>query len=383
MKKILFVLPSLGIGGLERVLVTYANLFAAAGHQVTVLTFDDGQELASELLPSVRFVYKPPKPHPIGKRLPYIRHRFYDDGLWETRASAKELYRYYVGKEKFDIEIAFFRGRSVKIISGSTNPNSVKLAWVHNDYSVCGGVTANFKNENLLKKAYQVFDCVVAVSRLAAEKFRERIGFSGAVQTVYNPIPIEEIIRKSTAPCARKKNGFTVACIGRLVDAKGFDRLIDAFCSAEKQTGRKCELWIVGGGEKYEALLKQITERNAQNIFLVSAQANPFPFMAQADLLVCASRFEGFNLTVAEGLALGKPILSTNCTGPTEILEDGKYGIICENSTEGLENALTRIFANPDVLAPYRKLAMERAKVFDQSHAMQTLNALIEKESLK
>ena len=236
MKKILFVLPSLRMGGLERVQVTFANLFAASGYDVTVLTFDDGQALASELLPSVRFVYKPPKPHPIGKRIPYIRHRLYDDGLWETRASAKRLYKYYVGNDKFDVEIAFFRGRSVKIISGSSNPDSIKLAWVHNDYSLCGGVTANFKSEDLLKKAYTAFDCVITVSKLAAEKFRERIGFSGQIRTIYNPIPINDIVDKSLEQCTQIKKGFTIVGVGRLVDAKGFDRLIEAFNYADRKS---------------------------------------------------------------------------------------------------------------------------------------------------
>ena len=377
MKKVLFVLPSLGVGGLERVLVTFANLFAGAGYDVTVLTFDDGQALASELLPSVRFVHKKPKPHPIGKRIPYIRHRFYDDGLWETRASAKRLYNYYVGKEKYDVEIAFFRGRSVKIVSGSDNPDSIKLAWVHNDYSVCGGVTANFKNEKLLKKAYDAFDCVIPVSLLAAEKFRERIGFSGLVRTVYNPIPIKEIVEKSSAPCPQVKKGFTIVGVGRLVDAKGFDRLIEAFDYAVKRTGRECELWIVGGGEKQESLAKQIADLNLKNVFLLGARTNPFPFMAQADLIVCSSRFEGFNLTVAEGLSLGKPVLSTNCTGPTEILKNGEYGLICENSTKGLQTALTDILSDPEVLLPLKGKAADRAKDFDQGRIMGRLEELL------
>lgn len=378
MKRILFILPSLGVGGLERVLVTTVNLLASAGNHVTVLTFDQGQALAEELLPSVRFIYKPPKPHPVGKRLPYIRHKLYDDGLWETRATAKALYNYYVGKETYDVEIAFFRGRSVKIISGSSNPNSIKLAWVHNDYTVCGGVTANFKSEKALKKAYDAFHCVVAVSKLAAEKFRQRIASSVPVQTIYNPIPIEEIIRKAQMPCSRKKNCFTVVSVGRLVEAKGFDRLIEAFCNAEKLTGKRCELWIIGEGEKREQLSKQIEEHHSENVFLLGEQKNPFPFVAQADILVCASRFEGFNLTVAEGLVLGKPILSTKCTGPTEILDDGVYGIICENSTGGLESELVRIFSDSSLLRQYQSVAKERAKAFGESNALDAINKLIE-----
>ncbi len=127
-KKILFVLPWLKVGGLERVQVNIANALSSRGHDVTILALNPENDLFGELDKRVKYVYKPYKPHKIMKRLPYIRHKFYDDGMWETRASANALYKYYVGNEKYDVEIGFFRGLSIKIISGSTNKNSVKLA---------------------------------------------------------------------------------------------------------------------------------------------------------------------------------------------------------------------------------------------------------------
>ncbi len=377
MKNILFVLPSLTIGGLERVQVTLANALAKAGHNVTVITFDEGEDLAKELLPEVTFRHVRPKPHPIMQKIPYVRDKFYDSGLWETRASAKELYRYYVGKEQYDVEIAFFRGRSVKIISGSTNPNSVKLAWVHNDYTKCGGVTANFKSLDDLKKAYKAFDGIVAVSKEAAEKFRIAIGYAGSVSVLYNPIPAEEILHKATEPCELKKDRFTVVAVGRLVQQKGFDRLVDAFVAAKKKTKKDAALWIVGEGEDRPMLEQKISESGDPSIRLLGAKTNPFPYMAQTDLCVCSSRFEGFNLTVAEALILGKPVLSTVCTGPCEILEDGKYGLLCENSTEGLTDALSAIFSDPEKLDSYRALAAERGKFFNADRVAGTLLELL------
>ena len=120
MVSILFILPSLTVGGLEKEQVTLANSLVNKGYKVTVMTLDPKADLAYMLDKRVKFLYKPEKENKIMRRIPYIRHKFYDDGMWEKRASAKKLYKYYVGNAKYDVEIAFFRGLSVKIISQHT-----------------------------------------------------------------------------------------------------------------------------------------------------------------------------------------------------------------------------------------------------------------------
>ena len=154
MQKILFVLPWLAVGGLEKVQVTIANALAERGYEVTVMTLDERADLLPQLDKRVRYVYKPYKSHSIMKRIPYIRNRFFDDGMWEKRAQAKTLYKYYVGDEKYDVEIAFFRGLSVKIVSGSTNPDSVKLAWVHSDFRRADGYNYEFRDMRAVFDAY-------------------------------------------------------------------------------------------------------------------------------------------------------------------------------------------------------------------------------------
>lgn len=374
MKKILFILPSLGVGGLERVQVTIANALADKGYDVTIMTFDDGDELVAELDKRVRFIHKPPKPFPIRRRMKYI-WKFYDSGKWETRASAAKLYKYYVGDERYDVEIAFFRGRAVKIISGSTNRSSVKLAWVHNDYKLCGGVTANFKSLDGTKNAYGKFDKIVSVSDQAGDSFKEVIGRTEGVTTVYNMLPVDEIIRKSHEPCEIKKDKFTVVSVGRLNMQKGFDRLLEA---ADKLNRMKLEfdLYIVGGGEEKEKLERYISEHELKNVFLLGEQMNPYKYVSRADLAVCSSRFEGYNLTVAEALILGKPVLSTKCTGPCEILDNGKYGYICENSVQGLADGMSRFITDRTLLEKYQNGAEERKQFFDNDKICERIEQL-------
>lgn len=81
---------------------------------------------------------------------------------------------------------------------------------------------------------------------------------------------------------------------------------------------------------------------------------------------MCSSYYEGYNLTVAEGIILGVPVLSTDCAGPKELLDGGKYGMIVENSADGLYLGLKQLINSPALLDEYRKKAAERKSFFDE-----------------
>ena len=380
MKKVLFILPSLTVGGLERVQVTIANKLADNGYDVTVMTLDPKDDLKDELDNRVRYIYKPPKLH-LGNKIPYIRHKLYDDGMWETRASAKQLYEHYVGNEKYDVEIAFFRGLPIKIISGSTNRGARHLAWVHSDFKRTSGYMSCFSSARCVFDAYKGMDKVVCVSDQAQESFREVIGDTGNLTTVYNMIPIEEIRRKAEDEPEIKvpKSSFHVVLVGHLlIDVKGQKRLITAV-SRLRDEGRDISLALVGGGPDEKILKDLIRERRAEDyITMTGSQKNPYPYIKEADLLVCASYFEGYNLTVAEALILGVPILSTDCTGPNEILDRGKYGKIVANSEEGLYNGLRQFADDPYLLNDYKEKALERRAFFDENKLLMKITDLFD-----
>lgn len=375
MKKILFILPSLRTGGLERVQITIANALAQRGHDVTVMIFNPDFSLQNELNDKVHFIYKPPKKH-IGQKIPYIRHVKYDAGLWETRASAKALYDYYVGKEHYDAEVAFFRGRSVKIVSGSGNKNAKKVAWVHADFSSCKGITANFNDLDEVKQAYAAFDKIVCVSRKAEQEFQKKIGITDTTVTIHNPLPVEEIRKKADLPCSFTKERFTLVSVGRMETVKGYDRLIEA-CAALNKQGCAFDLVLVGDGEERSNLTALAKRLNAGNVTFVGQQNNPYPFMKLADLYVCSSRCEGFNLTVAEALVLGKPVLSTMCAGPCEILDNGKYGMLVENNTQSIRDGIARLLDDPQELESLRRRASERISFFDGAPIISSIEELI------
>lgn len=356
MKKILFVIQSLRMGGAERVLVTIANHLAEMGYEVTIIIWMPYYVFRDNLDSRVKLIYKPHNQH-LGNRIPYIRYEFYDGFMWLRRATPRQLYRYYVGRKKFDVEIAFFHEFAVDIVGGSTNRKSRKIAWIHNNLE-------DLDNEQKLEKAKKMFrkiKNIVCVSHASYDSFMKIIGDTGNVRVIHNPIPKEEILKKAQEPLEhkRKKAGFHLVMPARFHSPKGYHRLIEAVVRLRNE-GKDISLMLAGEGSE-ESRIRDLVEENraAEYIFVENGRNNPYPYIIEADLLVCASVKEGFNLTVAEALTLGVPVLTTDCRGPREILDGGKYGMIVENSGEGLYEGLKMLYEDPELLEYYRRKAVE------------------------
>ena len=376
MKNILFVIQSLGIGGAERAQVTLANRLVKAGYDVTILMWLPRFDFQTELDERVHVIYKAPDRH-IGNRIPYIRHKFYDDSMWAVRATPRQFYRYYVGHKKYDVEIAFFHSWAVKIVSGCTRRGSLRIAWIHNDFR---GLSEKDHHSYLLQEGeYARMDKVVCVSEEARKGYIQTFGDKGNITTIYNLLPIDEIRRKAEQKpeIAVRRGKFHLVLVGRHADhTKGQIRLIE---TVEKLRGEGCDisLSLVGRGEHTELFRETVREKGMQDcVFVIDGKTNPYPYVKEADLSVCASYTEGYNLTVAEAMILGKPVLSTDCAGPVEILDGGKYGMLVENSAEGLYTGIKKLYHNPGLVEHYRAKAVERCAFFDEDRIMKQITAL-------
>lgn len=380
MKKILFVTESLNTGGLERVLVDIANVLVQRKYDVTILLYmqNSKNNLQKQLNPKVKVIQKERKPFKILRKTPYI-HRYYRNYKWEKRTSARSLYKYYVGKEKFDVEIAFYRGPSIKIISGSTNKKSLKLAWVHTDFRLCDpkSITHFFNNLDEVRYAYKQFDKIVCVSNKARESFIEVIGCEEKTTTIYNMIPVETIIQKSKEPCTQRKQRFTIITVGRLIDAKGYDRLLRVIKRLNEE-GFLFDMWFVGYGRNEDELKAYAQNNHLENISFLGYQENPYSYMAQADLFICSSIREGFSLVVAEAMACGLPVISTRCTGPTEILNNGEFGILVDNDETSIYEGLKAILTNSIEYRCLSEVSKRRSRDFDVDKIINNIITMIE-----
>lgn len=380
-KKILFVTESLARGGMETVLVNISNNLSEKGYDVTILCYDPRNDLISELNNQVHYIYKPRKEFPVLRKIPYVKRFFkYKKATWEHRASAKNLYKYYIGNEKYDVEIGFYRGPSIKIVSGSKNKKSKKLAWVHTDFKLCNPKSIKnwFNNFEEVKTAYNKMDNIICVSDKAKQSFNEVIGAKDKSVTVYNLIPAESIIEKSLEDIPLKKEKFTIITVGRLIPDKRHDRLLSATKKLISE-GYDFDVWIIGDGRHADELKKLCTENKLNNVVFTGMQANPYAYMKNADLFVLTSFREGFALVIPEAMACGLPVLSTTCTGPTEILKNGEYGILVDNSSEGIYNGIKNILDNKYILESLKIKSEERYMDFDEKKIIKEIIALFDK----
>lgn len=139
---------------------------------------------------------------------------------------------------------------------------------------------------------------------------------------------------------------------GRLCYQKSFDRLLDALNMLNKENlTSKLHIDIIGGGEDYLNLKSKIEEYNLKEcVTLLGKKDNPYAYMKKYDSVLLTSRAEAYCLVMVEALILKKPVLTTKVASAYEILCNEKYGIITENSTDGIYNMLKDVILNKDII---------------------------------
>ena len=118
-----------------------------------------------------------------------------------------------------------------------------------------------------------------------------------------------------------------VLAIGRLVPEKDFITLIEAFAIVRSK--KDARLIILGDGPERKNIEAAIARHSLQDCVELSGfRSNVFPWLRSADLLVLSSITEALSAVLIEALACGTPVVSTDCGGPAEVLENGRYGIL-------------------------------------------------------
>jgi glycosyltransferase involved in cell wall biosynthesis len=220
----------------------------------------------------------------------------------------------------------------------------------------------------LIKRLYPHADAMVAVSKGVKSDYQELIGTSCCnVKVVYNPAYDEDTLgaKAEAHSCSMPSSDSPfVLAVGRLTRQKGFDSLVEAFSQISELVD--CNVVILGEGEERTALQEQIDRLGLRRrISLKGFVGDPCTYFKGASLFVLSSRWEGFGLVLVEALAYGKRIVSTNCrSGPSEILENGKYGrLVPEDDVAALAHAIAEELKAPDTHEK-RKARMLRAQEF-------------------
>lgn len=360
--RLLFIAESLNIGGAEKALVAILRKFDYSKFDITLMLISETGEFISEIKTvcdlKCRYYIRPSKN--IFKSL---------INSLKIKALYKWLPEKFVGNylcKNYDVVVAFCEGYLTKWVAAST-VKCKKIAWVHtdivnNDWPVKTGVFRNIDKE---KQAYQNFNYVVGVSEMVSSGIVSKFGLKD-VRTIYNLLD-DSIASKALKtvdhhPISR----LSLVSVGRLESVKGYDNLIEAVNQLVNNWNMDISLCIVGDGSQRYALESKVKSLDIDScITFIGSQSNPYPYIKAADVYICSSLQEGFNIAILEAMTLAKPVIATDCAGPREILEDGKYGLLTDNSIDGLVDGISQFYYRTDLRSHFTKMSIIRANDFN------------------
>ncbi len=178
---------------------------------------------------------------------------------------------------------------------------------------------------------YSWADGVVAVSRGVAKDLINTIGLPREnIRVIYNPVDVPKLFELAKEqvdhPWFRTGKPLVVLSVGRLTAAKDYPTLLRAVSLVKR--ARPVRLVILGEGEERAGLEAMVRDLGLEDVVsLPGFVKNPYAYMSKAAMLVLSSAWEGFGNVLVEAMAVGTPVVTTDCpNGPAEILENGKYG---------------------------------------------------------
>lgn len=349
MKKILFMLSSMNIGGVEKSLLSVLSTMNKNDYDVTILLLEKKGGFLDFLPDWVRVeeVTWFKTIQPIIMQSPYkTLGNFIKTFQWENVLYFLYGYfmdqkrgnrvRYYeqimrhipIHSEVYDVAIAYAGPTEIIDTYIATKVEAEeKISWIHFDVS-------KFPiNQFLYDHVWESFDKLHVVSEEACKQLIKKFPSKETkCQVVYNFISPDLIKELATEEIQIlfNKDFFNIVTVGRLSKEKGQDLAIEAL-RILKAEGYRVHWYCVGNGNaraEYEKLIQKYELEN--EFFLVEETPNPYPYMKQADLYVQPSRHDGYCLTLAEALCLDKTVIATRFAGALEQIVEGENGDLIE-----------------------------------------------------
>ena len=342
MKKIVFGITSLNLGGAERVLVDLCNKMIES-YDVTIFTLYGQGEFEKQLDKKVKVISVYDTTYNNLSKITKMKISLQlINPLFRNM-----LYKKYI-KGKYDVEIAFLEGPLTWIFSGESSAR--KIAWVHNDIEdVFGKGSKANRKQKMNKEAYSKFDELVFVSQDNLNKFQRYFKDNKiSKRVIYNYLDcslVKEKANKGNAKEINKKDMINFVQVSRLVDQKAVGRLIDVHKKLI-DNNQLHRMYIVGDGPLREELDNKIKEYGIEDTFiLLGKKENPYPYIKAADYFMLTSYYEGYPMVLLEAKALNKYIIITDSAARETIL-DYENKIIVKNNEDGIYKGIKAILKN-------------------------------------
>ena len=333
MRVALFV-PTLHYGGVERVMLHLAQGLVDAGNQVEIVAANSEGEFRER----------------VPKYIPVI-----DLGAKRVISSFPALLRYLRSRKPDALIAAMAHCNAVALLARKLGRTATRIiATEHSSLTEITGASRRARVRVMpwiARRLYPSADEIVAVSQGVADDLklhlRSRVD---RIRVIYNPVITPELLELGNAPLDdewfRPGQPPVILGVGRLEPEKDFVTLLRAFALVRNR--RTARLLILGEGSQRPAIEAAAEQLGIESdVRLPGFCSNPYPFMRRSALLALTSRWEAFGLVLVEALALGTPVVSTDCpSGPREVLSDGRLGtLVPVGDVSALADALEKALA--------------------------------------
>ena len=398
----LFFIPTLESGGAERVCLHYVNKLR---HYRPVLALQQVRgPLLREVAADVRLVgifdaeavgHKPPRSSWFRGRFEQVMQMVKGSPSVALSRAKAPCYVYSTLWQARRLSLLARRNSCPAAVSFITLPNVItiiakvffqrRLKVVINVHDVTSRILQESGLESyerillkwLVRRLYPKADLIVAVAEGIKRDLVDYFGIPAEkIAVINNPIDIRWIRVQAaepvTHPWLSSKEGPLVVAVGRLVKLKGYDLLIQAFARLPHRLNAR--LIVVGEGAERPRLEQLIEQQGLKDrAELLGFQENPWKYMARADMLVLSSLTEGLPNAIGEAMALGLPVLATDCSpGVREYLQDGEDGLLVPpGNIAALADGMERLITDRELRARLAQRAGRRIEAFDLQRIVQ------------
>ncbi len=366
MKKILFMVSSMNIGGVEKSLLSLISTIPKSKYSVTILMLEKKGGFLKDIPSWVKVkefdCYSKVKPiimQPPRKTLRrffsnknyikalifsiiYLISKYFNNRYLYYKFVFNEIDRW---EEKVDIAISYHGPTDIiDYYIGNKVSADKKISWVHFD------VSKHKINEKLYKRIYKRYSKIMVVSKGAKNNLITKVPSVVNKTMVFTNVISGNLIWKMSQERVKFDDdykGVKIVTVGRLSWEKGQDMAIKVLYELQ-QKGFEVRWYCVGEGKQrkeYEQLIESFDLGN--DFVLLGAKSNPYPFIRESDIYVQPSRHEGYCLTLAEAKCLNKPIVTTNFTGANEQIKNNESGLIVDIDKDKIYLAITELMKNP------------------------------------
>jgi glycosyltransferase involved in cell wall biosynthesis len=353
-----------GSGGVERMMLNLLPEFLRAG-------------VAVELLAILR------KPSPDLVRVEGSGLKVLDLGVTHTGLAVPELARYLKAERPPVLLVAKDRAIRAAVLAkrmAGVNTRLVGRLGTHLSASLAHKpALLRWLRTRPMRLLYPMVDELIAISRGVAEDTSLLTCLpENRIHIIRNPVITPELYRKSLEsvehPWFQNQDVPIVLGAGRLTHQKDFETLIRAFSLLRVR--QNCRLVILGEGRsrhKLEQLSAELGIR--EHVSFTGYVANPYAYMAKASLFVLSSLWEGSGNVLTEAMALGTPVISTDCpSGPREMLADGLYGpLVPIGNSEKMAAAMQQTLQHPPQSSLLKEAVAEYAVERSARHYLDVL----------